>query len=76
MKTAAEIILEIKELPLEERQKVVDYLNTNEEEFIETCYSPENMAIIERRDEEARQGINVETFSSMSEARKSLGLTS
>ena len=76
MKTAEDAIAVIQELPPEEQQKVADYLTSGEEEYIEEeNYSPEDIAKILKSGEEARQGINVETFSSMNEARKSLGLT-
>jgi len=89
MKTAEEIILEFKELPPEEWDKVVEYVDsvkeqeeTNflnqafEEEYVEEeNYSPEDIALLDRLQEEAEQGINVEEFSSMEEAIKSLGLT-
>ena len=71
-KTADQIILEIKKLPPDEQRKIVDYVESTMEEYIETCYSPEDMAIIDRRDEDTRKGVNMESFSSMSEARKSL----
>jgi hypothetical protein len=59
MKNAAEIILEIKGLPPEERQKVADYLNTYaEEEFSITKLSPEDMALLDQDEKEYRQGIN------------------
>ena len=76
MKTAEQIILEIKELPPKEQQKIIEFVDSTKEEFLETCYSPEDMAIIDQRDEETRKGVNMESFSSMSEARKSLRLLS
>jgi len=76
MKTAEEIILEFQELPPEERQKVVEYVDSSREEaFPMTRYSSEDMAKIDHDLEEAEQGINIEEFSSMEEAIKSLGLT-
>ncbi len=75
MKTAEEIILEIQELPVEERQKVADFLHAEDEEFLEENYSPEDTAKILQAGEEAERGMNIEEFSSMREARKSLGLT-
>lgn len=59
MKTAEEIIQEIKELPLEERQKVADYMSVEEEPFLETNYSPEDMAKLYQDIEEYNQGIDV-----------------
>jgi hypothetical protein len=47
MKTANEIILEIQELPPEERQKVADYLNAEEgEEFLEEIHIIPNSEIM------------------------------
>ena len=46
MKTAAEIIIEIQELSLEERQKVAEYLQA-EEEFQYENYSEEDIAKLE-----------------------------
>ena len=60
MITAAEIILEIKELSLEEREKVVDFVDsTRKETFQITQYSLEDVALLDQCDEEAEQGINV-----------------
>lgn len=60
MRTAEEIIQEIKELPWEERQKVAEYLSVEEEEpFLKTRYSPEDMAKLERDVEEYKQGIDI-----------------
>jgi len=60
MKTAEEIILEFKELPPEEWQKVVEYVETAKENaFSITHYSPEDMAKIEHDLEEAKRGINI-----------------
>jgi len=73
MKTAEEIILEFKELPPEEWDKVVEYVDsvkeqeeTNflnqafEEEYVEEeNYSPEDIALLDRLQEEAEQGINM-----------------
>ncbi|MEW6236321.1 MAG: hypothetical protein AB1656_13120 [Candidatus Omnitrophota bacterium] len=75
MKTAEEVIAIIQELPPEERQKVAEYLNESEEEFLEENYSPEDIALLDRLQDEAERGINVEEFASMEEAIKSLGLT-
>jgi len=75
MKTAEEVIVIIQELPPEEREKVAEYLNAREEHFPEEHYSPEDIAKILQSGEEAERGINVESYSSMSEARKSLGLS-
>ncbi|MEW6237002.1 MAG: hypothetical protein AB1656_16580 [Candidatus Omnitrophota bacterium] len=60
MKTAEEIISEIKELSPEERRIVVDFVESQKEEsFIITRYSPEDMAKLDQDQEEARQGINI-----------------
>ncbi|MEW6236317.1 MAG: hypothetical protein AB1656_13100 [Candidatus Omnitrophota bacterium] len=60
MKTAEEIILEFKELPPEEWQKVVEYVEAAKENvFPITHYSPEDMADIEHDLEEAKRGENV-----------------
>lgn len=76
MKTAQEFIAEYQKLPLEEKQMVVDYvISTEIEVFPEEDYSPDDIAKILKSGEEAERGINVESFSSMSEARKSLGLS-
>ena len=48
MKTAEEIILEIQELPPEERAKINAFLNPDEEEYHETCYPPEVLEEIGR----------------------------
>jgi len=58
MKTAEEIILEIKELSPDERQKVAEYIYSDEE-FPEENYSPEDMALLDQDEEEYRQGINI-----------------
>ncbi len=60
MKTAKDIIQEIKDLPEEKKQKAAAYLNADEEEeFLEESYSEEDIARILQAGEEARQGINV-----------------
>lgn len=75
MINAQELILRFNELPPDEQQVFIDYMESRREEtFKVTHYSPEEMAIIDRRDEETRQGVNIEKYSSMSEARKALGL--
>ena len=79
MNTALEYIEGFKNLPPEERQIVIDFVNsTNEEEedFVITHYSDDDLAELDRRYEEAKRGINVERFSSMDEALQSLGLGS
>jgi hypothetical protein len=54
---------------------VVDFVvSIQEETYIPTRYPPENLAKIDHDIEEAENGINVERFSSMDEALKSLGL--
>ena len=60
MKTAVEIILEIEDLSQEEREKLDEYLNANKEvEFLKEDYSPEDIAMLDRIQAEAEQGINV-----------------
>ncbi len=60
MKTAEEIILEIKELSREERKKVADYLQSEEnDDFQEEHYSPEDISRILKAGEEAEKGIGV-----------------
>ncbi len=60
MMTAEEVIVIIRELPPEEQEKVADYLNAGEEEYVEEeNYSPEDMAKIDHDLEEAKRGINV-----------------
>ena len=60
MKTVDEIILDIQELPFEDRQKVVDYLLLDEgEPFQPTRLSPGDMAKLDQDIEECRQGIDV-----------------
>ena len=66
MKTAQEIILEIGELPPEERQAVFDYVDSQKDvdshidlEYQPTQYSSEIMTELDRAQEEARQGINI-----------------
>lgn len=59
MRTAEEVISIIQELSIEERKKITDYLVANEEEFIEENYSLENMAMLDRIQAEAENGINV-----------------
>jgi len=59
MKTAEEVIVIIQELPPEEREKVAEYLNASEEQFMEEDYSPEDAAKILKSVEEADRGINV-----------------
>lgn len=60
MRTADEIILEIQELPPEERQKVADYLNAGDGgEFLEEDYSPEDIAKLDRIQDEVERGINI-----------------
>lgn len=71
---AQEIISEIEKLSPEEKQVVVDYVFSSEEEIV-TKYSEEDLAELDRRYEEAKKGINVDRFSSMDEACKFFGLT-
>jgi len=60
MKTAEEIILEFKQLPPEEWQKVVEYIDSaREDAFQFTHYSSEDMAKIDHDLDEAERGINV-----------------
>ncbi|RJP30549.1 MAG: hypothetical protein C4527_09395 [Candidatus Omnitrophota bacterium] len=60
MKTAQDVIMEIQELPPEEKQIVVDFVaSIQEETYNPTYYSPEDMAKIDHDMEEAEQGINV-----------------
>lgn len=69
MKTANDIIGEIQELSLDERQKVIDYLSADDGKFTETCYSKEIIEEIDRDIEEAERGINVSpAFETASEA--------
>ncbi len=70
MKTAIEIIAEIQELPLNERQKVSNYLmNEEETESSITDFTPEILEVIDRNIQEAQQGINVSpTFKTAGEA--------
>jgi predicted nucleotidyltransferase len=76
MKTAQEFITEYQKLPLEEKQIVVDYVISTEEEFFKvTHYSESDLALLDQRYEEAQKGINIERYSSMEEAIKSLRLT-
>ncbi len=76
MKTAEEYINGFKTLPPDEKQKVVDFvISTEEEVFKETKYSDEDLTLLDQRYEEAKKGINVDRFSSMEEAIKSLELT-
>ena len=74
MKTAEEVIQLIQELPEDERKKVKEFVSASEDEFLEENYSPEDVAKILKAGAEAEKGINVEEFSSIAEARKSLGL--
>ena len=61
LKTADEIILEIKELPLEERQKVADFLISDvEEEFFEEDYAPEVIERILQAGEETEKEENTD----------------
>ncbi len=76
MNTAKDCIEAFKKLPPEEKQAVIDFVySIEEEEFKATQYSEDDLAKLDRRYEEAKQGINVEKFSSMEEAIKSLKLT-
>lgn len=76
MKTAEEIILEFKELPPEEWKKVVDDVDsTRENTFQITQYSDKDLTLLDQRYQEAKNGINVDRFSSMEEAIQFLGLT-
>ena len=61
MNTALEYIEGFNNLPPEERQIVIDFVNsTNEEEdFVITHYSDDDLAELDRRYEEAKRGINV-----------------
>ena len=59
MKTAEEVLAIIRELPPEERQKIAEYMNADEEKFLEENYSPEDVAKILKSGEEAERGINV-----------------
>ena len=60
MQTDEEIVSTIKELPLEKKRIVVDYINAvKEESFKVTHYSPEIMAEINHDAEEAKRGENV-----------------
>ncbi|MEW6237526.1 MAG: hypothetical protein AB1656_19250 [Candidatus Omnitrophota bacterium] len=52
MKTAEEIILEIHELPPEEKQKVADYLNGEEPGF----YAPESQKAYRQALKEVEEG--------------------
>ncbi len=54
MKTAEQVISDIKELPVEEQLKVADYLNAQEEN-----YSDEDIAKILQAGEDAEKGIGV-----------------
>ncbi|MBZ0255920.1 hypothetical protein K8I31_07645 [bacterium] len=74
MKTAEEVIQLIQELPEDERKKVKEFVSASEDEFLEENYSPEDVAKILKAGAEAEKGINVEEFSSIAEARKSLGI--
>ena len=70
MKTADAIILEIQELPVDEQQKVADYLEFGEQtNSEEEHFSPEEIAEILQAGEEAKKGINVSgPFSGAKEA--------
>ena len=60
MKTAQDVIMEIQELPPEEKQIVVDFVaSIQEEEFFEENYSPEDIAKILQAGELAEKGIGV-----------------
>ncbi|MDP8243997.1 MAG: hypothetical protein P9L94_07950 [Candidatus Hinthialibacter antarcticus] len=74
MKTAEEVIQLIQELPEGERKKVQEFVAASEDEFLEENYPPKDIAKILKAGAEAEKGINVEEFSSMAKARKSLGL--
>jgi len=66
VKTAEEYINGFKTLPPEEKQIVIDFVISIEEEvFKETKYSEEYLALLDQRYEEAKKGINVDRFSSM-----------
>lgn len=58
MKTAEEIILDIQELSLEERQKIREFMD-EKDEYVETCYTRKVMEEISHDVEEAEKGINV-----------------
>jgi len=89
MKTAENVIADFRELAHDQQEKVIQFVisvkeqekanslnQAFEEEYVEEeNYSPEDIALLDRLQEEAEQGINVEEFSSMEEAIKSLGLT-
>lgn len=73
MKSTQEFIIQFDELPPEEQQVIIDYVVSKKDATLKSTHlSPEDMAVIDQRDEETQIGINVEIFSSMSEARKSL----
>ncbi len=74
MKTAEEVISILQELSPEERQKVADFLNSSYKEIVYENYSEEDIAKLDQIQDEIENGINIEEFSSMDEALKSLGL--
>ncbi len=73
MKTAEDIIEEIQELAPDQKNKVIDYVNSIqdeknaeflnrafEEEYVEEeNYSPEDIAKLDRAQEDAKKGINM-----------------
>lgn len=70
MRTAEEIILEIKELPPEEIQKIEDYLLQDRDE----CeLSPEELAEVNQREADAGRGENLSPeFNSIREMKEYL----
>ncbi|RJP22061.1 MAG: hypothetical protein C4527_22280 [Candidatus Omnitrophota bacterium] len=75
MKSAEEIILEIQELPPQERQKVEDFVTANkEEEFKATYYPPGVIQMLLQEAELSKKRIDTFECSSADELCKSLGL--
>ena len=57
---AQDSIQEIEKLPPEEKQIVVDYVvSAEEEEFLEENYSPEDLVKLDRIQDEIEKGVNM-----------------
>ncbi len=73
---AQEIIREIEKLPPDEKKVVFEFVETKRENISNTThYSPEIMSQLDQDQDDCEKGINIEEYSSMTEARKALGLT-
>lgn len=74
MNTAEDAITMIQTLTPEDRQKVKSFLLADDG-FVEENYSDEDIEKILQTGKEIDEGVNIERFSSMKDARKSLGLS-